>query len=99
MLSIDMPSIAIASCEGAEESCIVFVRQQDATCIFGQSAAASTLPQPLTRSASNVRPMNEVTRRIVTESCLMPRMAFQFTTCFVNREKPNSFSLFSIYHL
>lgn len=85
MLSIVMPSIAIASCEGAE-SCVVFVRQQEATCIFGQSAAASALPQPLARSASSVIPMNEVTRRIVTESGLMPRMASQFTTCFVNRE-------------
>jgi hypothetical protein len=44
------------------------------------------LPQPLARSASSVIPMNEVTRRIVTESGLMPRMASQFTTCFVNRE-------------
>lgn len=64
-LSISMPSIAIASCDDAD-LCFIFIRQQDATCMFGQSAVASTLLQPLARSASKMMPMNEVMRRIVT---------------------------------
>jgi hypothetical protein len=64
MLSIAMPFIAIASCADAE-SCVVFIRQQAGTCLFGQSAAANTLPQPLDRSASSMMPSNEVNRRIV----------------------------------